>query len=209
MAGTKHTKLQRAEIRSLIAEYDRRGYENNRVVADLLRERHGLEMSPRMVCNYRWRIINEHLDKAEESRDDKVNVIKHKLRSRVKELMEAWDASRCHMTDDMAGQVVQKVKDLIDAQLPIPDNFTVELRADPNAAMVKLIIDCYKEECELEGLYAPKAQPVTNVNVNQQVAVGLDWSGAEQSQEQVAMEQAKRLIEVEVRQVIPTNGGVQ
>lgn len=199
MPGTKHTKMQRGEIRSIIAELDRRGYENNRVVADILRERHGYDMTPQMVWNYKQRIMNEYLDRTDTSREEKVAKKLQQLRMRQLELMEAWDLSRGMLVSDMAQQVIAKVKQLMDANMPIPDTFGIELGADPAYPAIKLLLETYKEECELEGLYAPKQQqPINITNNNTAAVVSVDWSGASNSNEQQAVEQSKRLVEMKV-----------
>lgn len=206
--GPKFSDTQRAEIRSIVAELDRRGYRQMAMV-QLLRERHGIEISQRMVSTY-LKQVRQRYEKTElMSRHASVVEKLEQLRTIRQLAFEAWDRGVGDLTCSMAAQVVAQVKTLIDGQQPIPDSFEVQLSSDPNVKYLTVMLESYREECDLLGLYAPK-EPTTKINVNNtnQVAVGIDWGGAEQSQEQVAMEQAKGLIETMVVDA-PANGEMQ
>jgi hypothetical protein len=193
--GTKLTKLQRAEVRSIIAELDRKGY-NQTMIRDELKAHHSISLSQAMISKYMKLISNEYLRRVDNCKQSQIGRKLAQLGDRQRELLAEWDISRGMLTTDLARQVVDKVKTLIDNNLPVPDEFVVCLQAEPAYAAIRLVLECYREECELLGLYPGKGS-VSNTNVNVGVGVGvMNIEQLQQSYKQQAMLEAKTLVEV-------------
>lgn len=174
MPGPKFSKTQREEVRDTVAKLDRAGYHQHDIVRKLAEQ--GVNISQVMVCKHlktiRSRYIADQLDCQEHKTGEHVA----KLRDIRVEALEAWNLSRERVVDDLAFQVIRQVRAAASKNLPIPDHFTLTLKADPANEFLRTVLECDREERKLLGLYAETGTgegTKVNVNVHQGVVVSM------------------------------------
>lgn len=199
MAGTKHTKGQRLEIKSIVATQDRRGLSMTEI-AEVLRERHGYSMSPQMVAGYRRQVWEEYNKRNKDNREAMMEEKREQYRMLRKLAWEAWDRSQENATKvveesqavvvpvggDASGALesAERLRRIVTCEGRLPDN-----------AYLKTILETLEAERQLFGLDEPRRKieepgTLVNVNVSQVNIESLTRSFKEQ-----AMLEAKALVE--------------
>ncbi len=167
----KWTKTQRAEIRSIVAALDRRGFTQREMVV-LLAERHGYEMSQPMVGKYLKLVRDEYNSREVTDRHEMVQLRLEQYKEIRKEAWMAYDKSMldAHSCEEHSQTV------LVPAQMLDPDASATALASAerlkriivvagrlPEDGYLSIILKTLEDENKLLGLY-PDPKQANNVN---------------------------------------------
>lgn len=159
-AGAKMGKVQRAEVRSILADLDRRGYTQMEMVG-ILRDRHGIQLTQPMVSGYLKQVWQAYQERERESQHAAQQNKCEQYRMIRKLAWEAYDRSQQDATKvvEEAQAVLVRAGEDPTAALESAERLrrivTVEGRL-PDNAYLRTILETLEAERVMLGLDAPK-----------------------------------------------------